>query len=714
MVSYKTQPATVLVELHPLEPGSSLWEAVTLVSDVQRYTAPHLRYLKSRRELLSRIMLQEDLDMSNPLNVPNPNGSMDTTSYYLQGNSSAVGESSSPDESPSDNRAFKRQIRSWPNTAPVQNAAPAGMDTSEPSEGGEGGEGGKGSIDQADSNQPANVAPFLQSIMEGSRTQMPYTPSPASNTFMPMSSVVVGNQRFWHGSDGSVFVEKEVPQWPPAAHSSTPASYTLGTTYLPGTGESQRTLPGSHLNTPTPISRPDISFASMLQDLTPQTGLPALSTSGQPTTNYSSDPATTANGSQIFSHKTSYTHSSAPSHIGYTGMSEIDVPPVSAPQAEDAQSLAGSASASVAEPLKPGERTWKEAEEQVLLDYWIGPQSSLAQLDRALLTNRTPKTDSVLCEEWRDLWCNHLKKQRSLTAIPTHWWHMVSKYFRMVDLLVYFGIDPSQADPFPADDTKLAQMIEQARSHGMIDGPLTVTNVRTWTRRGWYRQMVSANVKGRYQELQTRPTPSDYPQPKSDVTPYPAVRPRSIRSRGVRTSASGSSLGKSQLVISSTPPPALEVTQSAVPSPVASLQRSHGASGSTAPGLRANRLAEVHRMTSETTSQEVSISEATTKLFNTASKVNEEKAYDQQVNRVLQTVERLFKLQSEMLDKSRKTIMEVILCETLGQDSRDAAVKSLIELNQILVKPEDVRLLVEAAVKLLKGTTSPDRPDPNM
>ncbi|QRV93051.1 hypothetical protein RhiJN_21069 [Ceratobasidium sp. AG-Ba] len=373
-----------------------------------------------------------------------------------------------------------------------------------------------------------------------------------------------------------------------------------------------------------------------------------------------------------------------------------------------------SASAPVSEQLKPGERTWKEAEEQMLLDYWIGPESSLEQLDRALMTNRTLKADSVLSEEWNYLWNHHFKKQRSLTAIPTHWWHMVMKSFRMVDLLTYFGIDPSQADPFPSDDVELTRMIEQARSKAIIDRPLTVNNVRTWTRRGWYHQMTAANVKERYQELQARPTQFDYPQVKSDVTPYPAARPRSIRGRAVRTSASGSSLGKSHLVISSTPPPALGVPRSVVPSPVASLQRSHGASGSTAPGVIANRLAEVHRMTSEATSEEVNISKATTKLFHAARKVNEEKAYDQQVNRVLQTVECLFKLQSEMIDKSRKTLMDVILCETLSQDSRDAAVKSLLELNQILVKPDDFRLLVESAVQLLKGATSPDRSNPNM
>ncbi|QRV93057.1 hypothetical protein RhiJN_21075 [Ceratobasidium sp. AG-Ba] len=346
MVSYKTQPSTVFVELHPLEPGSSLWEAVTLVSDVQRYIAPYLRQLRSRREILSRIMLQEDLDTSNPLNIPNPENSMDTTSYYLQGNPSAVGESSSPDESPSNNRAFKRQIRSWlGNVALVQNANPACMDTSEPSEGGEGGEG---SISQeyADSNEPADMAPFLHSITQGRRTQTPYTPNPAGNTCMPLSSVVVDNQRFWQASDGSVFYEKEVPQWPPGAQSSTPISYTLGTTHLPQTGESQRTLPGSHLNTPTPVPRPDISFTSMSQDPTPQAGLSALSTSGQPTTHYSSDPATTANGSHhdtLFSCGTSYAHSSAPSHISYTGMSKMDALLASTPpQFEDAQSLAGS------------------------------------------------------------------------------------------------------------------------------------------------------------------------------------------------------------------------------------------------------------------------------------------------------------------------------------------------------------------------------------
>ncbi|QRV95531.1 hypothetical protein RhiJN_23549 [Ceratobasidium sp. AG-Ba] len=472
----------------------------------------------------------------------------------------------------------------------------------------------------------------------------------------------------------------------------TPGLHTVTASYLPGIGESQGVAPSNlQLDNPTPVDTP---LALTSQNFLPQTTFEAAPIAAQPMTNHSSDPATTIND-PLFSHGTSHSHSSVVSHVAYTGMpgSDAGVAPTDAPQ----QPAAG-------EPLTGS--AWTLDEENILMGFWFGENFSHVRLDRALTTNRTPKADSNLADEWIDLWQNRFKKSRSCTAIPVHWWKMVGQYFKMLDVLNYAGINPLQANPFPAEDDELGRMIEQARAAGALEGALSVATVRTWIRQGWYSQMTTTDVKASYNRLQNWTTWSDQSQSKSDVLPYPHPRPRPIKGRTVRTSASTSSLNRSPLIVSSTPPPGMMPAESPVTSFHQPSQPSYGASGSTSLDAKFNRMAEVHRSSTKVANHQMKVHQAKAGLLESVSQVNKSKAKEQEVSTVVEAIERIIKAQNEVLENSRRSLGLIIACESLSQEPRDAAAMALIELNKTMTKPSDIRAMIDKVVGVTKGNQS--------
>ncbi|QRV95525.1 hypothetical protein RhiJN_23543 [Ceratobasidium sp. AG-Ba] len=203
------------VQLHPLGPHDSIWEAVSLIREVDEFTAVELSYLQAKHERLSRIMLQDDFDMSNPLNKGDPDNSIERMTSYSSNNRCMMNKSSSPDDSPSNYRAFKRQatsrsfepprIPNFAQSSRIPNSAQ--IHTSEPSAGDEHGAGGESSINMIVQNVPAQMIHYLDSIGDGNRRadgQPPFTPRPAGSNPVSMSSVF-GASEYWPTSEGSLY-----------------------------------------------------------------------------------------------------------------------------------------------------------------------------------------------------------------------------------------------------------------------------------------------------------------------------------------------------------------------------------------------------------------------------------------------------------------------------------------------------------------------------
>ncbi|QRW07946.1 hypothetical protein RhiLY_06945 [Ceratobasidium sp. AG-Ba] len=679
MSPYKIQHSTSpIYKNHPPIPGGRILRAAGLIDHLDKYTGYELYVLHCLREGLSVQMLQDDLDVDDT--AVDLDFDVAAADGYPLGDAGTVNNSSSsPEDSPTNHRAFKRQITTWRgfestnNTLNIMN-----METSETSKSG----GSSMNMDNNTSTQGVDMATYIDSIhggcqaMASSQPQAPYTPNQPQHTSLS-ATPIPGLGSFLEGPGVDLFVPQNNPNtW-------NPGSYSLGTMQVPGTCRSECALPHNFgLETPTPVLNSNTSLTSMSYN-TPQT-MPETSNMS------SSNTATTSHPRTLFSHAPSQTLSSTSSRLAYSQVPEA------------------TASLPVVDTRQTPTEAQALSEEQDLIDYWVPTDGQPMRLDVALSTNRTPHSDSNLAPEWKELRERYFNNSRTSPAIVVHCWGLFDKYLSMVAFLEYIHANLLLDDPFPADDNELDRLLVQAQNLQVIDSGLSVGVIRAWVERGWYARMRDGNVKGRYDAVRPRPTTarSDVSRSKSDLSSNQGRRVRHNRVLTPRTSMSGSSLGRSNLVVSATPPPVPGTINSGAPSPVFSQYQpsmlSQETSASSAAGPRPNRVAEVHRLSGKVASYEAKLLGAKAGFLDAASKAEEDEAQVQQADKLMEIFERVHKAHLERCQADRDSLMAFMNKETdKNSPSYKAAFDLWLGLHQAN-KPSDFRVLLLEAISIFQ------------
>ncbi|KAG9093685.1 hypothetical protein FS749_013955 [Ceratobasidium sp. UAMH 11750] len=493
-------------------PSSRAARLIRLVDEFTMAEEENLRNLNT--SLLNAAMgVQTPAPQSSNMSENLHQGSLTSRYVSREPGSAIVHHLSSPDPSPSDQRAAKRQVTTW-----------QGFEATNQ----------QNLIGAMNSNQPAvpvNLGPFFDSVRSNPTSavnqqaqQAPATPN--NMRFMSTSQLITpvpGLPGVWRTFDPMVYGQSAASPGTVWTVGGLPTSmFSPQNYYAPATPTPGPQVTTAHQLAPSPphtgfqghmqLSQPSFSGVAPMSNQSGPSYQMALqmssanqhpATQGPPAATIVSVPTSSGSDSHhdtLFSHDHSQTHSLQSFSVAAGMLRPEGGDPAGGPstQPETINPLALMIKPT-AGPLQ-FRPSWVFNEKDGVLRFWAGDDATEEHLQVALKTKRSPRLEdeATLAPQWHELHASQFEGKRPLATLVTTWWRLIEAFHDVVDLQEFVA---EQGEELALDDdVRLAQQLEEARKESRISPRFKVSDLHTWLNdpeNGWLALMHRRRMRDR-------------------------------------------------------------------------------------------------------------------------------------------------------------------------------------------------------------------------